>query len=259
MSFEVNHLEKGSIDSEAVIFLHGVGGDSHSWDFQLESFSSEYRAIAWDMPGYGGSKPINPMTFENLSESLIGMMDHLKINRAHLVGHSMGGMVAQQAIAMSEDRFKSAILSATSPAFGKPDGDFQQNFIKARLKPLEDGITMEDLAKKQVPNMVGDEPNPRGLDLAYTSMSKVSIETFTASIHCLVKFDRRDNLGSIKIPTLLIAGEKDTNAPAPMMEKMASKIPGSTYMCMAGTGHLSNMEKPEKFDLILKNFIQNIR
>ena len=57
----------------------------------------------------------------------------------------------------------------------------------------------------------------------------------------------------------LIAGEKDTNAPAPMMEKMASKIPGATYICMAGTGHLSNMEKPEKFDLILKNFIQKIR
>ncbi|MGY9001521.1 MAG: hypothetical protein ACKVIK_16520, partial [Rhodospirillales bacterium] len=77
-------------------------------------------------------------------------------------------------------------LSATSPAFGKPDGEFQQNFIKARLKPLEDGLTMEDLAKKQVPNMVGDKPNPRGLDLAYTSMSKVSHETFTASMHCLV-------------------------------------------------------------------------
>jgi 3-oxoadipate enol-lactonase len=186
-------------------------------------------------------------------------MDHLKIEQAHLIGHSMGGMVAQQAIATNENRFKTATLSATSPAFGKPDGEFQKNFIKARLKPIEDGLSMEDLAKKQVPNMVGYKPDPRGLDLAYTSMSKVSPEAFTASMHCLVEFDRRDNLSLIKIPTLLVSGEKDTNAPAPMMEKMASKIPGSTYVCMTGTGHLSNMERPKEFDLVLKKFIQNIK
>ena len=259
MPFDINYIEKGSIEKPALIFLHGIGGDSHSWDFQLESFSDEYRTISWDMPGYGKSKTVNPMTFEKLSDSLLNLMDYLRIEQAHLVGHSMGGMVAQQAMAVSEARFKSATLSATSPAFGKPDGDFQKNFIKARLQPLEDGLTMGDLAKKQVPNMVGDKPDPRGLDLAFTSMSRVSPDTFTASMHCLVTFDRRDNLNSIKIPTLLVSGDRDTNAPAPMMEKMASKIPGSTYVCIAGAGHLSNMERPGEFDLVLRNFLQNIK
>ena len=259
MAFDVNYIEKGPTKRPALIFLHGIGGDSHSWDFQLESFSDEYRTIAWDMPGYGKSKTISPMTFEKLSDSLLNLMDYLKIEHAHLVGHSMGGMIAQQTIAVSEARFKSATLSATSPAFGKPDGDFQKHFIKARLKPLEDGLTMVDLASKQVPSMVGDKPDPRGLDLAYTSMSQVSPEAFTASMHCLVTFDRRDNLNSIKIPTLLISGDKDTNAPAPMMEKMASKISGSTYVCIAGAGHLANMERPGEFDLVLRNFLQNIK
>ena len=259
MAFDVNYIEKGPTKRPALIFLHGIGGDSHSWDFQLESFSDEYRTIAWDMPGYGKSKTISPMTFEKLSDSLLNLMDYLKIEHAHLVGHSMGGMIAQQTIAVSEARFKSATLSATSPAFGKPDGDFQKHFIKARLKPLEDGLTMVDLASKQVPSMVGDKPDPRGLHLAYTSMSQVSPEAFTASMHCLVTFDRRDNLNSIKIPTLLISGDKDTNAPAPMMEKMASKISGSTYVCIAGAGHLANMERPGEFDLVLRNFLQNIK
>ena len=259
MPFDINHIEKGPTNGEILIFLHGIGGDCHSWDFQLENLSDEYRVIAWDMPGYGISKPINPMTFPNLSNSLFKLMDHLEIEQAHLIGHSMGGMIAQQAIASSENRAKTVTLSATSPAFGKPDGNFQKNFIKARLKPLEEGLTMESLAKIQVPNMVGDEPNPAGLKLAYASMSQVRPETFAASMHCLVEFDRRDNLGLIKIPTLLISGEKDTNAPAPMMKKMASKIPGSTYVCMTGTGHLSNMEKPEEFNLILRNFIQSTR
>ena len=167
MTFAVNHIEKGSKDNDAIIFLHGVGGDSHSWDFQIESFSDTYRAIAWDMPGYGRSPLIDPMTFETLSDSLISLLDHLDIEHAHMVGHSMGGMVVQQAIAVAPERFRSLILSATSPAFGKPDGDFQKKFVATRLKPLEDGLTMADLAKTQVPNMVGDNPNPKGLDVKH--------------------------------------------------------------------------------------------
>ena len=258
MSIAVNYIEKGPVDGVAIIFLHGIGADAHSWDFQLDSFSHKYRAIAWDMPGYGGSPIIEPMTFTALSDALIGLMDHLQIAQAHVVGHSMGGMVAQQAIATAPDRFKSLILSATSPAFGKADGDFQKQFIAARLQPLDDGLTMADLAKKQVPKLLGDDPDPRGSEILLTAMSKLSTETFRAAMHCLVTFDRRDNLGLITAPTLVIAGEKDTNAPAPMMAKMASKIPGSEYVCIQGAGHLSNLERPEEFDEIVKNFIENI-
>jgi len=256
MAFSINHHEKGPKDRAAVIFLHGVGGDGHSWDFQLESFSVQNRAIAWDMPGYGASPLIDPMTFEALGDGLISLMDHLKIERAHLVGHSMGGMVAQQAIATAPNRFASLVLSATSPAFGKPDGDFQKEFVAARIKPLEDGLTMADLAKKQVPGMMGDDPSPVGSAMAHASMSKVSIETFKASMECLVTFDRRDNLSLITAPTLVLAGEKDTNAPAPMMEKMASKIPGSEYICIPGVGHLANLERPKEFDTIVRKFIE---
>lgn len=178
------------------------------------------------------------------------------IDSAHVVGHSMGGMVAQQAIADAPDRFKSLILSATSPAFGKPDGDFQKEFVAARIKPLNEGLTMADLAAKQVPAMMGENPDPRGVEMAMASMSQVTSETFKVSVECLVTFDRRDNLGLIKSPTLVLAGENDTNAPAPMMEKMATKIPGADYICMPGVGHLSNMEQPAKFDRILREFIE---
>jgi 3-oxoadipate enol-lactonase len=77
-------------------------------------------------------------------------------------------------------------------------------------------------------------------------------------MHCLVTFDRRDNLGLINLPTLLIAGEKDKNAPAPMMEKMGTKISDAEYVCIPGAGHLANMERPEQFNNIIYNFIANI-
>ena len=249
---------KGSTNKEPIIFLHGIGGDSHSWDFQLEEFSKDFKTISWDMPGYGRSKLEKEMTFEYLGESLIAMLDRLEIDKCHLVGHSMGGMVAQQAIATNSDRFKSVILSATSPAFGRPNGDFQKNFILARLKPLEAGLTMADLAEKQVPTMIGDEPNSKGVEIALKSMSNLSKETYVASMHCLVTFDRRDNLSLINLPTLLIAGEKDKNAPAPVMEKMGTKISNAEYVCISGAGHLANMERPKKFNNIIYNFIANI-
>lgn len=258
MENNLNFIIEGSSNKESIIFLHGIGGDSNSWEFQLKYFSKEFKTVAWDMPGYGSSKLEKEMTFKYLSDSLVILMDQLEIEKCHLVGHSMGGMVAQQAIAASSDRFKSLILSATSPAFGKPDGDFQKEFISARLKPLDDGLSMAHLAEKQVPTMIGDEPNSKGVEIALKSMSKLSKETYVASMHCLVTFDRRDNLGLINLPTLLIAGEKDKNAPAPMMEKMGTKISNSEYVCIPGAGHLANMERPEQFNNIIYNFIANI-
>lgn len=257
MSFAVNHIEKSR--GEALIFLHGIGGDAHSWDFQIDSFSDAYRTIAWDMPGYGASEIISPMTFEGLAGALFRLMDHLEIDQAHIVGHSMGGMVAQQAAADHPDRIAGLILSATSPAFGRPDGDFQQKFVASRLAPLEAGKSMADLAAEMTPGMLTENANPKGLEMAMRSMSNVPVGTYKAAMHCLVTFDRRDNLANLAMPTLLIAGELDQNAPAPMMEKMASKIPGADYVCLAGAGHLANMQMPEAFDDTLRQFLDKIR
>ena len=68
MENNLNFIIEGSSNKEAIIFLHGIGGDSNSWEFQLEYFSKEFRTVAWDMPGYGSSKLDKEMTFEYLSD-----------------------------------------------------------------------------------------------------------------------------------------------------------------------------------------------
>ena len=74
----------------------------------------------------------------------------------------------------------------------------------------------------------------------------------------IVGFDRREALGRIAVPTLVLAGARDTNAPAPMMEKMASKIPGARYVCLAGAGHLANLEQPAAFNEIVMKFLTEV-
>ena len=164
-------------------------------------------------------------------------------------------MVAQEAAAKFPERFHTLILSATSPAFGRADGDFQKEFVAARIEPLEKGLTMAELAENMAPNLMGAKPDLKGLELATKVMSTVSSETYCSAMRCLVTFDRRDALANYRMPILVLAGEVDENAPAPMMEKMASKIPGAEYICIPGVGHLANMEQPVTFNNVIAEFL----
>ena len=256
MSFQVAHREKGSGD--ALVFLHGVGGDTESWKFQLDAFSDSYRAIAWDMPGYGRSAPIDPVTFPALAAALIQLFDHLEIDKAHVVGHSIGGMVLLEAAALYPDRFLSLVLSSTSPAFGNPAGDFQKKFVADRLRPLDEGQSMAHMARDVIPHLVTADANPEGVAAAITSMAGTDPDVYRATIKCLVTFERRASLPDISVPTLALAAELDGNSPAPMMEKMASKIPGCRYVCLPGVGHLANQEYPEQYNAAIRDFLTSL-
>lgn len=244
---------------EVVLFLHGVGGGAESWRPQIAEFSRNYRAAAWNMPGYGKSILSGGMTFPALADALEALLDANGWERIHLVGHSMGGMVAQEFAVARQDRLISLTLSATSPAFGRPDGDFQRKFVEARLAPLAAGKTMKDLARDLVETMIAPGADRAGRQLAFDCMAQVPPETYRAAVECIVTFERRANLPSIRVPTLVLAGETDTNAPAPMMARMAEKIPGARYVCLPGLGHLANLEDPAAFNAVLAGFIAGAR
>jgi pimeloyl-ACP methyl ester carboxylesterase len=239
-----------------VLMLHGIGGGHLSFAPQVETLaSSGYRAIAWDMPGYGRSAPIEPYTFKGLAESCIRLIRSLKCESVALVGHSMGGMVAQEVIARRPDLVNKLVLCGTSASFGKSDGAWQHEFIAQRTAPLDAGQSMTQLAEALVPQMVGPGSLPEGVKLATHCMSLVPAATYRRALEALVTFDRRANLGRIDVPTLLVAGEHDRNAPPAVMKKMADAIPRSTFVEMKGIGHLQNLEAPDEFDGMLLSFL----
>ena len=239
-----------------VLMLHGIGGGHQAFAPQLETLaSSGYRAVAWDMPGYGHSAPIEPYTFKGLAQCCIALIESLQCGAVTLVGHSMGGMVAQEVVARRPELVGKLVLSGTSPSFGKPDGDWQRSFIAQRTAPLDAGQTMAQLAAVLVPEMAGPAAQPEGLKLATHCMSLVNPSTYRRALAALVTFDRRANLPHIGVPTLLVGGEHDRNAPPAVMRKMAGAIPGSTYIELAGVGHLQNLEAPDDFDGLLLNFL----
>jgi pimeloyl-ACP methyl ester carboxylesterase len=87
-------------------------------------------------------------------------------------------------------------------------------------------------------------------------MGLVPAATYRRALECIVTFDRRANLGNIHVPTLVLAGEHDRNAPPAVMKKMAEAIAHSTYIEMKGVGHLQNLEAPDDFDALLLNFLE---
>jgi pimeloyl-ACP methyl ester carboxylesterase len=210
------------------------------------------------MPGYGDSPPLEPMTFAGLADALAALLDSRDVERAVLVGHSMGGMVAQEFVAGRPNRTAALVLAATSPAFGGPSGDWQRQFLAERLKPLDEGKTPADIAPALVAGMVGDDPDPRGVERAVACMSAVAAESYRAALHCLVTFDRRASLRAIRCPTLAIAGERDRVSSPAVVERMAAAIPGARYRLLAGVGHLANLERPELFDAALGDFLREL-
>ncbi|MEP6792036.1 MAG: alpha/beta fold hydrolase [Ramlibacter sp.] len=239
-----------------VLMLHGIGGGHLAFAPQVETLaSSGYRAVAWDMPGYGHSPPVEPYNFKGLAQRCIALIEALKCGTVTLVGHSMGGMVAQEVVARRPGLVGKLVLCGTSPSFGKPDGDWQREFVAQRTAPLDAGKTMGELAETLIPQMVGPGSLPEGVKLATHCMSLVNPATYRRALEALVTFDRRANLPNIHVPTLLVAGEHDKNAPPAVMKKMAASIPGSTYIEMHGIGHLQNLEAPEDFDGLLLNFL----
>ena len=249
----------GSPDLPPLVFLHGIGGAARAFRPQLAYFGDRYRAMAWDMPGYGGSAP-PPVT--SIATFATALRDFLKGCGAHkpiLVGHSIGGMIVQQLLATDPTAASAVVLAQTSPAFGKSDGDWQKAFIAARLGPLDRGETMQSLAPSLVSELVGDTPDPQGMVLARETMAAVPEATYRATMLALMGFDLRAALGQIAIPTLVLSGSKDNNAPAPMMAKMATFIPAARYVELDCVGHLAGLERPAAFNAAIDDFLTNAK
>jgi 3-oxoadipate enol-lactonase len=239
-----------------LVFLHGIGGAARAWRGQVAAFSGRYRAIAWDMPGYGRSAPLAAVSIATLADALQDFLDQVGATKPVLVGHSIGGMIVQQWLVRHPKTAAAVVLAQTSPAFGKADGEWQKSFIEARLGPLDRGETMRSLAPTLVKELVGDDPDPGGIEVACDCMAAVPEASYRACMLALLGFDQRSALKEIKVPTLVLSGSKDNNAPAPMMAKMASYIPSATYLELEGVGHLVNLERPDAFNTALDQFLR---
>jgi 3-oxoadipate enol-lactonase len=249
----ITYLSAG--EGRPILFLHGVGGAARQFASQLAHFGRSRRAIAWDMPGYGGSVPLPLVTIDALAAALGGFIGALGLERPVLVGHSLGGMVVQRLLAEAPHVAEAVVLAQTSAAFGGRDPTWAETFLRQQLGPLDEGRSMAALAPGMVAGMVGDTPDPAGVTLAEACLAETPDATYRDSIQAMPGFDLREALPRIAVPTLVLAGSRDAHAPAAGMERMAGRIAGARFVVLEGVGHLAHLEQPERFNAAVEAFL----
>lgn len=252
---------RGEGNERAVVMLHGVGGGREAWGDSISGTGSAlaeagFTAIAVDLPGYGDSAAIEPYEMAGLAAAVAALIESLHVGRCALVGHSMGGMVAQELMALAPERVQALVLSGTSPAFGRPDGAWQAEFLAQRLAPLDAGSGMAAMAPGLALGMASPTAPHDAVARAAVLMSAVPEATYRRALQAIVGFNRRELLGDLRLPVLCLAGEHDRNAPPTVMRQMAARIVGAEYLCLPGVGHLANMEAPGPFNRALVDFLR---
>lgn len=238
---------------DAVVFLHGLGGSRTAWDVQLQDLSSAYRCVAWDAPGYGASPPLpGSWTFPRLVEAVVGLLDALDEPTAHLVGLSLGGMIAQHVAVAFPGRVRSLTLISSSPAFGLDGETTPEEWRRARLGPLDDGLEPAAFAERVIAAIAGPEIEPGAFAEQCAAMARIPGAALRQAIDCLVTHDVRAMLPSVTAPTLVLVGALDEETPPSYARTIAELVPGARLVVVPEAGHLLPAEAPSSVNAHLR-------
>lgn len=243
----------------AVILLHGVGGNRGNWADQLAALSRDFRSIAWDARGYGDSDDYaGPWRFADVAADLVRVLDHFDIGAAHVIGLSMGGMIAQEFWKAFPDRVRSLVLCDTvsGPDEGLSPMERVQ-FLAARKAPLLAGQTPKDIAPKIAATLAAPNAAPATLQRLVDSMAQLRSGNYIKALDAVAAWDGIGDLSQIRVPTGVIVGAEDRLTTPSVARKLAAGIPGASLVVVPGAGHLCNIENPEFFNRAVLEFLRS--
>jgi pimeloyl-ACP methyl ester carboxylesterase len=259
----VNYAEIG--EGEPIVFVHGISGSWQNWLENLPHFGRTHRAIALDLPGFGASAmPSWPIDMFAYGRMLHDFCEKLDIGRdATLVGNSMGGLVAAEAVLAEPGRFNRLVLvsaagfintwlphergRATSHAwntFGRPFGAAARFFVthrRARWLMFRFAIRYPGRLRKEL--------------LWEQMASGVPCPGFADALDAVIEYDARDRLEEIQIPTMIVWGTDDWVIPSAAALNYNRRIPHSRLEIFERTAHVPQMERPERFNAVLEEFL----
>jgi 3-oxoadipate enol-lactonase len=243
------------------LFLHGIGGNRSNWAGQLPSFATAgFAAAAWDARGYGDSDDYDgPLAFADFIDDLLRVLDRFGVERAHLIGLSMGGRVAQAFALAHPNRVGALVLADTHSGFGDLTEDQRADYVRARREPLLAGKTPADIAPGVVERLVGPEVSDETRAALLASVSALHTESYLKAIEATVTQDRVGDLSALACPVHFIVGEHDRLTTPDIVRRVATQLPGSEVTEIPGAGHVSNLEAPDAFNRAALGFLDKHR
>ena len=249
--------EAGGGPAIPILFLHGVGSDKSVWRPQLTHFAAMRRAIALDYPGYGDSEAREGATRDDFARAALATLDALGIERAHICGLSLGGVVAIAMHALAPARCASLILADSFAVH--PDGQA----IHDRAVTASQAMTMRMLAEARAPLLLGTEAGDAVKAEVIATMGRIDPAAYRCGAAAVWLADQRDRAAAIDVPTLVLVGEEDAITPPALSHALADLVganvrprPAVTLEILAGAGHLANLEQPEAFNRAAERFLR---
>lgn len=234
-----------------LLFLHGIGGNRRNWDAQLAFFSRTYKAAAWDARGYGDSDDYEgPLEFSVFSEDIVRVLDFLKVEKAHLIGLSMGGRIARNFALHHPERVDRLVLANTTPGFGSLTPQQAREFVAQRRNadPVE-----------RAKRLISPRARPGAFEDLVASLRAVHRESYLKTVEASVAQDLAAPIENIRAPTLVVTSDEDRLYPPAIAQDMVRRIPGASLAVIEGAGHLSNLEQPEHFNQVVLGFLSTRR
>jgi pimeloyl-ACP methyl ester carboxylesterase len=270
-SIELFYEEHGS--GEPLLLIMGLAADSTAWAFQVPELSKHYRTIVFDNRGVGrSSKPPGPYSIHQMADDARALLDSLAIERCHVVGVSMGGMIAQELVLRCPERVRGLVLACTYP---EPDADVeeQRHVTLAKFGGSVDaagGVKIDFSALDPVQFFQGMLPlvfNQEFIDRELPKMLQIfggslrygfRLEAILGQVAAVMGHRATDRLHEIKAPTLVLTGDRDRLISPANSEILASNIPGAKLVKVPGGSHGFNFETPEIFNRHVLDFLATV-
>ena len=252
---QINYELLNKADAPVVMLSHSLACSMVMWNPQLAVLQPYFQVLRYDMRGHGDSEATEgAYTFDELAADVIGLLDALKIDTAHFVGLSIGGMIGQCLALNYADRLQSLTLCDTEPII--PDEAkplFQERMHEARTKGMQSLVqgTLERWFTKAYLKQ-----NPLEVDLIRHQISTTSVAGYLGCSEAILDLNYLDRLSEIELPTRIIVGEDDSGTPVEASKAIQERIPHSRLVVLPSAAHLSNIEQAEAFNATLLEFLR---
>jgi pimeloyl-ACP methyl ester carboxylesterase len=260
-TLRVGDLTMYSVEAGAgdpLVLIMGLGGDHLAWGFQFPAFAERYRVIAFDNRGAGQTDaPDHPYTTRMMAEDTVGLMDALGIERAHVLGVSMGGMIAQELALGHPERVRSLQLHCT---LGRPDRYLQAQIDVSRTQRR--ALDREQAMRAGylwlfAPATFDERPEfvETILRNALANPHPMSLTGFLRQCDAVETHDALDRVHAIRAPTLISVAAQDILVPPRFSQALAERMPDATFRLIEGAGHGYFWERPDVFNQMCLEFL----
>ncbi|AKT40004.1 alpha/beta fold hydrolase [Chondromyces crocatus] len=246
-------------EGEPVLLIMGLGTRGDSWTPMAQALAgSGYQAIQFDNRDIGWSSLVEHPQYEiaDMAEDALGLLDHLGLDQVHLVGISMGGMIAQQLLTTHPARFRKAVLLATW-AGGRDVVASPPELLAPALTPGLDHDTAQRrlLTAIAAPGFIDAHPELLAMVLEASRKRPASPAAVARQLAAVLRWSSWDKLPEVTTPTLVIHGDHDPLIPLANGQRIAERIPGARLLVLPGVGHLVPMEAPRETFTAIQRFL----